>query len=336
MTTLTTEIDHDVLVFDHNLSEFTTVEDFAALKELPIGTRFLDVDGDEQIVTGYDAGLNRVLTNWQLHRSGSPVALDYDAPEALEQLLPAVVLNPEILGDFVAADHPFSVGDRVRLIPNPGAGIYSPPRGSTLGDEGVVTRAFRKPHGDPRLADRIAVEMDNGTTWDDLYVDRFELVPAPKMFRVGDRVELVSSLFGGIKDLEKRRVELGSLGVVTESDDMFMDVQFDNGQEARGWWCTRYAHSDVPAKAEPFMVQAECTVVLDVEGLHALPDGSLVGKEFKNNAGRPAHWTLMKSDGRFIRVMDWSFGPHSQPYDATHKAEADLREGVAYIVLYLA
>lgn len=335
---MTITLDQDVLTYDRNLNEFITIEDYAALCELPIGTRFLDADGDEQRIVRFSD--QRVYTEWQLHRSGGPTSLDYDEPEALEQILPAVVLNPEILGEF-AVEHPFKVGDRVRLAESRLGGIYGFPRGSALGDEGAVTKVFTVRNGILRA--RVAVDMDNGITWDDLYAARFELVPTPEpvAFNVGDRVELIDIDMGTVNSETSGTIPFGSVGTVIEFEtdddwdsDEYLNVSFDNGQVAIGWWASRYVHSDVPAPIKPRLVEAESLpVVLDVEALHSLRNGSVIGTIWPADSDQ-SPYILTKAGGKFWRILPSSVG---RTYDRTAMAERDvLADNTLVQVLYSA
>lgn len=256
------EVDHHDL--PSNLAEHITVEDYDALIALPVGTEILDRTNDRLVVRedGY--------YEWYLNDRLLSSNLTYDRGHE-DEILPAVVLNPEILGEFSAGElDGFEVGDRVEITGArtgefngiTGTVVSLHPNGWSLGDL-----------GEPKLLIRTDVKVgcwNQETYWP---TDRVSLLTED--IQVGSRVEISYSRV--LDPATCLPIPVGTAGVVIGQDDDFLRVQLDNGIVVDGYWPERYRLSTKPLPVQPRLVPADSLpVVLDVEALDSLPNGTVV------------------------------------------------------------
>lgn len=346
MTTTLTEKTIDAEFAE--LDTYITIEDFDALTALPVDTRVIDSTGDLLIVTGHKDMGTRVEFDWVMTGPWSRISrLDYDAEEAEEQILPAIVLNPEILGDFAPATycgfevgarvwvtedflqgwlgrmatvchpddifdhlidskvptmpddhpqdwdgvtyfppralelvvepepladwelallggmeepvatepaHPFKVGDRVAFAGRPWP--FQPAQGSSAGDQGTVTRVFQDGLAEDSRRFRVAVELDTGEIWDDLYASRFDLAPpAEPLYVQAESLPVVMDLEALASLRDGSIVVTGdSYTAVKVGDQWFRFYPMSHGS---AYNATSYIQSDVRHDERPVQVLFE-------------------------------------------------------------------------------
>jgi hypothetical protein len=112
------------------IQDAVTVEDVEGLDALPLDTRIEDIDGD--VFTKMEEGRYQAFSRGYL-------AYDFTADE-LEESLPGIVLNPELMGEFRALPTEldgFSIGDSVVVVTGSFLDIATP------GTAGVVKQVIR-------------------------------------------------------------------------------------------------------------------------------------------------------------------------------------------------
>lgn len=239
--------------------EYYTVEDIEGLVALPIGTEFNDIDGDpwEKVADDCYTSPKFVLAAW-------------DARHFVEEeCLPAVITNPEILGE--TEEHAdFRVGQLVALTTDMFDWVAEP------GTIGTV-------HG--LMSPYVQVRFQDGLVFPLLASE----IKRVSDLGIGDRVRV-----NGNCGYLTPAISAGAVGrIVGHAGARFrVAIESDNPFASNGTW--GYYPSELEL-AEAEVIVAGTTITSERE-LDALPDGAVLLSQ------RDSHDYRVKVDGQWRRV----------------------------------
>lgn len=299
-----------------------TVEDQAGLDALPVGTLVYDRDGDEW---------EREWDGWR------PLWIDVAAGYGLHNYLPAVVQNPEILGEFTSVTTSLEELDaEYRIEEGSIVEIVGANRALFAGVRAEVIRPAKE-CGSHRL--RPLSERPDGFGFSPFYwsSNDVELVatvieesvedeePESVEIQVGDHVRVIDNE-------SNPHFKVGETGLVTNiyPEDNLPALVWLEGKgglfDHRLEKLTEQEVAEIEAENERITRMAEVPVVLDVDALDALPNETAV------SVSPDGAITAIKINDQWVRINRLDT---TDAYNFTNRVRSRAENGRPTFVVYI-